>query len=147
MHEEGLIQWTDLGWHWREGEKIDLSSLLPRHEARWRERRERILEILKFSKVGMSAKTLGGILNLDPRELEEKLSEWEKEGVLTRKKAKKVASYSVKTPRTDEGPAPSLPDWQWLEKELETLYEKGEFSAGTGWADLPIRGAAAKEIP
>ncbi len=147
MHEEGLLQWTDQGWRWVGDDAADFSQLLVRHETRWQERRRHLLDVLQFSRVGLSAKTLEGILNLEPGSLDEKLVEWEKAGLILSKKLKKQPHYFSKKIPT-EGPT-QLPirDWSWAGKDLEELYARGAFGAGVELARLLQVEAGKKKLP
>jgi serine/threonine protein kinase/transposase len=135
LREEGIIQWTSVGWRWTEME-IPPDQLRPRQEARWEERRRRVGNVLNFFPAGMTAETLNGLLDLEAGSLDGKLAEWVEGGFLTKRRMQKVDYYSVLAPSSEEK-RPSAPrDWAWMEKELEVLYEKGEFQAGVRWADL-----------
>src|SRR5262249_15396940 len=131
----GMIQWTSIGWRWNEREILP-DQLHPRQESRWKEQQRRVEEVLRFFPSGMTAETLNGLLDLEAGTLDEKLVKWTKAGLLTCRRSQKVGYYSLPPSSTEEKFSSTSHDWGWMEKELNSLYAKGEFQVGIRWADL-----------
>ncbi len=138
LREEGRLQWSDAGWTWAGSAEVDWSRLLPDQERRWDGRLLQIQKILEASQIGMNAKTLGGILALDPGILEPRLEHWADSGVLLRRKIKRLNHYYPKPESPREKPGVIPDNWEWLEKELAAQYESGDFQSGSRLADLVI---------
>lgn len=136
LREEGRLQWSESGWTWVEDSKLKWATLLPAHEARWRDILGRLQEILKFSKAGLSAGMLEGILQLESGTLTEALQKWVEAGLVFEKNIKGHIHYFSKIVASKEKSLLGRRDWQWLEKELATLYAQGAYAAGKEWADL-----------
>ncbi len=136
LREAGAIQWSDQGWRFQTEIPLQWPKLLSQHEALWNRRLQEVQEVLKFSEIGLDAKILEGILGLEAGALEEKLSEWLQRGDILRSEADGRLLYSTKSGnkvrKNKKGPT----DWNWMERELTRLYDRGEHKTGVNWVDL-----------
>jgi|GEM_PF-2191754 len=150
FREERMMQWSEEGWRWTAAaptEFADLASLLNRRQERWEERLHRIREVLKFSRVGLNAATLEGILNLERGALDEKLEEWSRGGKISAKKSESGILYYAKAEETAFGLKALAEDWGWIEAELKRLYDEGAFETGVEWARLVEAKASQESMP
>jgi serine/threonine protein kinase len=129
FREENLIQWGESGWRWM-GHGVKIIELLPRQEARWQERLAKVQLILKSSSVGLNAKTLEGILGLEPGAMNDKLLEWSEKGLLHSQMLDGVPLYFPGSSTPTESASSPITDWKWAEGELQNLYDTGAFEAG-----------------
>ncbi|MFO1462313.1 MAG: protein kinase [bacterium] len=135
FQEAGLMQWSDEGWTWTGEEPWDLPRIMAEREARWEERRLRVLEILGLTKVGLGSAALEGMLGLEAGALEGRLQDWERQGVVAAKRHRGAVLYSIKKrEKTSVQLAPTR-DWRRVEAELRRLYDQGNFAAGVAWAE------------
>ncbi len=138
LREEGVLQWTEVGWIWIEGIKVQWDELRNARELRWTTRFQRIQEILNFSQIGLNARNLEGMLGLEAGALEERLRHWVAQGELNRKESDGQWLYFSKADAQD-GKAREIPaDWNWMERELSELYERGSHRAGVQWAEMIV---------
>jgi len=141
MREEGMIQWSDMGWSWKREAEVSLADLILRQERRWQERLQHVREILKFSRSGLTAPILEGILRLEAGALMEKLGDWERQGHLVKKEVEGAPLYFVPLPSSQEEPTVPFQDWIWAERELRRLYDEDQFESGAELARLIISNA------
>jgi len=147
LQEEGALQWSDLGWRWIPEIELDDAKLLARHEARWRERRERCREILNLAPNGLDALILAGLLGVDVGVLREKLLLWERESWLKSRPVKNLTFYfSAKTSVKALAREASL-DWPQLVTEWRRLYQEGQFEAVSLWVDALAERKSEEPMP
>ncbi|MDL1873189.1 hypothetical protein FBR05_13480 [Deltaproteobacteria bacterium PRO3] len=145
LQESGALQWTDGAWAWRPEGAPDPARLLPEHAARWRERRARVVEILRALPPGLDAETLAGLLDVEAAWLVPHLEAWVREGLLKRREARQIRRYALAASDAIDENTPATRGWGRIEAELERLYAEGRFEAGARWADR-LRAEAA-ELP
>ncbi|MFO1462334.1 MAG: protein kinase [bacterium] len=147
LQEEGALDWTELGWTWREAAKLDYSSLLSKQQVRWRERREHCLKILTMAPLGLEAQVLAGLLGTEAGVLEVRLEAWEREGALHRRRRGGHTLYYRKSPGRSQPQAEGRLDWpSWVE-EWKQRYAAGQFEAVARWAESFRNQAKREDIP
>ncbi len=146
LQETGALQWAEGAWQWRPEAEPDPSRLLPDHAARWRERRARIVEILRALPPGLDPETLAGLLDVEASWLRPRLEAWVREGLLKLREARQIRRYALAVSDEIEANTPAPRDWGRIEAELERLYAEGRFEAGARWADR-LRAEAVELTP
>ena len=130
LRERHALIWTEDGWRWNElhsGEGFhDLTGSSRR---RWEERWARVQNLLAFFPGGLSADSLAGMMGLEPGTLEPRLEGWKAEGRLRAAAEGPVPLYFAKENRPID--QASAEGWEAMSGELEALYRKGDFEAGS----------------
>ncbi|MFO1462147.1 MAG: protein kinase [bacterium] len=144
MREEGLLLWGPSGWRWSGSETSALEGLAARQEARWKDRRQQVLELLRLAPLGMGTEAMAGILRVAPAVLETKLEAWRGAGLLSRRSDHGDSLWTVVQPRDEADRALNL-NWEELQEELAQRYRRDEFSAGAGLCDLLRKGETPLE--
>ncbi|HEX5035503.1 MAG TPA: protein kinase, partial [bacterium] len=146
LREEGSLVWGSAGWNWQGEAPAEVAGLLQRQAGRDEEKRRAAREFLEASGLALPGHALEGLLGFEAGALRDLLRQWLTEGWLRQEIRKGLSYYSVAgaNPQAGEG---SGRDPEAAARQLNALYDQGNFAAGVAWIEEWLRRTGLQALP
>ena len=146
LREEGCLAWGSGGWNWQGEAPVEAAALLERQAGRDEEKRRAAREFLEASGLALPGHALEGLLGFEAGALRDSLRQWLAEGWLRREIRKGLSYYSVASSDPEKGEGPGR-DPETASRQLNALYDQGNFAAGVAWIEEWLRRIEPQALP